>query len=964
MNTIDATNGRFRHDNVILLWIVFFCYSIYAALFFQKLLLPLIPSLHAGNGLMHNDAILFHSEAIEMAKSIKLNGWSSWTIWPGKYFAGNVAILSVLYALFGYDPALIVPVNALFHATGGILIYLLGRELWPGRVGNIGGMIAASLFIVFPSALNWYGQLHKDGYAIAGVLLILFSWVWALGRQATLKTGIWLIVGTTAGIFLVALVRPYELKLLFCAGLLLFVLLIFYILFSSIFRVRRMLICYFLAALIVLGIGAKYIQPSGVSLAGMRYADWSDREKEWAWQNNYFLPDLVENYIEVAARTRAGMIRYNIDMNAGSLLDEDVAPMNVSSVAAYMPRALQISLFAPFPASWFQKLSMMRLVSIFEMVIWYILFPGVLLTLYYRRSPSMLIVIVFCLFFLSVLGFVSPNVGTLYRLRYGFLSVFMLIGVMGWIHFSLTRFGIFKRHTPAPVQDSIMKELDLPQGEYMSNTLFQSRTTVAGTSMMVAFLTFMFYIGLFIRDLIMARRFGLGSEIDTFFIGSMVPMFLVTVLSIPLGAAIVPLFLEMKEKYSKNTNQDFVTNVAFAITGLLALMCIALYLASSSVLPVIGWRFTPDKIEGSFIIMVLFLPILLLSGLIITANSILNTLGKFLLPGLAQLVVPLAAIFMIVVFSDSFGIMAVAVGMLVGQVLNLLLIGRYLWGNGFSIFPRLTRNYKLVFPLFQQYVPLVAASFFVSATIPLGNAMASSLPEGSVATFGIGMKIVTFVTGIVGIGIATVMVPYFSQFMTRKQYGEASRNLSFFLFLVTVITIPIAVLLYLTSADIIRFAFEGGALQRGDTLAIARLMRFGIIQIPFLTCGILITRFAIANRRANLVLIASGIGLGLNIPLNLLLMRHIGVAGIALATTLSIAVSTSLLLLIMHRSGHISWFEAVLLIVNWLLYLTLITCLYYLSYAGIFVVALAYVSLIVGHRRILFPSQRFVPSIT
>ena len=119
INTNNFNNVHLRHDTVGLLWIVFFCYSTVAALFFQKLLLPLIPSLHAGNGLMYEDAILFHSWAIEIAESIKLNGWSSWTIWPQDVFSGNVAIVGLLYALFGYDPSVMVPVNALFHATGG-----------------------------------------------------------------------------------------------------------------------------------------------------------------------------------------------------------------------------------------------------------------------------------------------------------------------------------------------------------------------------------------------------------------------------------------------------------------------------------------------------------------------------------------------------------------------------------------------------------------------------------------------------------------------------------------------------------------------------------------------------------------------------------------------------------------------------------------------------------------------------
>jgi putative peptidoglycan lipid II flippase len=296
-------------------------------------------------------------------------------------------------------------------------------------------------------------------------------------------------------------------------------------------------------------------------------------------------------------------------------------------------------------------------------------------------------------------------------------------------------------------------------------------------------------------------------------------------------------------------------------------------------------------------------------------------------------------------------------------LLNLLLVGQYLRKNGYSICPRLTWNYKSVFPLSSQYVPLIAAAFFVSAAVLINNAMASSLSGGSVATLCLGTKVVIFITGIVGSGVATVMVPYFSSFMARKRYTEARHNLSFFLLLVTFITIPVTVLLYLTSGDIIRLAFEGGALKSGDAVAITRVMRFGIIQLPFFTCGILIMKFAIAGKRASLVLISSFIGLSLNIVLNLLLMRHIGVAGISLATTLSMSVCTGLLLILTHRLGDVSWFDVVLLLMSWLLYLTLIICLYYSSYAGIFVVALAYVFLIGGHWRALVSSRRFVTSI-
>ena len=43
-----------------------------------------------------------------------------------------------------------VPITAAAHATRGMLIYLLGRNLWHGPVGMYGGMIAAILFVGFP----------------------------------------------------------------------------------------------------------------------------------------------------------------------------------------------------------------------------------------------------------------------------------------------------------------------------------------------------------------------------------------------------------------------------------------------------------------------------------------------------------------------------------------------------------------------------------------------------------------------------------------------------------------------------------------------------------------------------------------------------------------------------------------------------------------------------------------------
>ena len=62
------------------LWILYFCFATISALAFQKLLLPLIPSLHAGSGLLTHDAIYFHTVAMDLAVQTQESGWSNWSL--------------------------------------------------------------------------------------------------------------------------------------------------------------------------------------------------------------------------------------------------------------------------------------------------------------------------------------------------------------------------------------------------------------------------------------------------------------------------------------------------------------------------------------------------------------------------------------------------------------------------------------------------------------------------------------------------------------------------------------------------------------------------------------------------------------------------------------------------------------------------------------------------------------------
>jgi O-antigen/teichoic acid export membrane protein len=85
--------------------------------------------------------------------------------------------------------------------------------------------------------------------------------------------------------------------------------------------------------------------------------------------------------------------------------------------------------------------------------------------------------------------------------------------------------------------------------------------------------------------------------------------------------------------------------------------------------------------------------------------------------------------------------------------------------------------------------------------------------------------------------------------------------------------------------------------------------------------------------------------------LNFLFIKHMGVAGIALASTLSMLLSTMLFIIIGHRINDILWIDIVMIVLTWVLFLTLILCFHYRSYSGVFISASTLVLVMAQHFR-------------
>jgi hypothetical protein len=147
---------------------------------------------------------------------------------------------------------------------------------------------------------------------------------------------------------------------------------------------------------------------------------------------------LSKIYVRLAV-ARRGFITSGVG-TAATNIDQHIDFNNINDAIAYIPRALQVSLFAPFPSQWFDfknrnSSSAEIFLSSAEMIVAYICLAGWLYWLFSLKSisASLLIPSLFCLSILLALGMSVANIGTIYRMRFPFEMVMISFGIAGWI---------------------------------------------------------------------------------------------------------------------------------------------------------------------------------------------------------------------------------------------------------------------------------------------------------------------------------------------------------------------------------------------------------------------------------------------------------------------------------------------------------------------------------------------------
>ncbi len=417
-----------------------------------------------------------------------------------------------------------------------------------------------------------------------------------------------------------------------------------------------------------------------------------------------------------------------------------------------------------------------------------------------------------------------------------------------------------------------------------------------------------------LRQVVIARQFGLSAELDAFNAANNVPDLLFALISGgALAMAFIPVLAQVLTKDGRKASWILfsrIANLAFLVTGALALIVAAI--AGPLVHNVITPGFSASQQELVIELMRLNLiatMIFSLSGLVMAG---LQSNQHFLLPAMAPLLYNVGQIFGALILAPStgysiggftlpafgFGVQGLVYGVILGAVLHLGIQIPGLFVYKFRWTPSLGLDNPDVRRVLRLLVPRLLTIFSVQLIFMIRDYLASYLQAGAVSALAYGWMIQQVPETLIGTAIGTAILPTLAEQYARGDWETFRQTIERSIRVLLALTLPAMVILSLSLRPLLAFAFGFDSAGTDLLLWVTRGFLLGLLGHSLLEVA---ARSFYAQQNAIIPLIASGVNLVLYVLLGSWLFRRFGAPGISLTDSLAFTAQALLLLAILTR---------------------------------------------------------------
>jgi putative peptidoglycan lipid II flippase len=325
----------------------------------------------------------------------------------------------------------------------------------------------------------------------------------------------------------------------------------------------------------------------------------------------------------------------------------------------------------------------------------------------------------------------------------------------------------------------------------------------------------------FLRDVVLARMFGVSAATDAFYVALRIPNLMRRLFAEgSFSLAFVPVFNEYKQHHGSDGLRELVACTFGVLLAALMLIVGVGMLAAPGLVALFapGFIDEPAKFELATDLLRVTFPYALFISLVAMAGGILNSFGRFGVPAFTPVFLNISLIAAALYAAPWFTqpIEALAWGVFVAGVVQLAFQLPSLLRLGMLPRPKFDFKHPGVRKIGALMLPTLFGSSVAQLNILIDTLIASLLVTGSISWLFYSDRLLEFPLGVFGIAISTVILPSLSRLHAEQDKDGFDRALDWGRKMGLLIAVPAAVGLGALAGPIVATLFNYGQFDLHD----------------------------------------------------------------------------------------------------------------------------------------------------
>lgn len=323
-----------------------------------------------------------------------------------------------------------------------------------------------------------------------------------------------------------------------------------------------------------------------------------------------------------------------------------------------------------------------------------------------------------------------------------------------------------------------------------------------------------------VRDMVLLNVFGAGGLFDTFVVAFRIPNFFRRLFAEgAFSQAFIPVLTEYKTQRTLLEVQVLISRVSGALLTILIPLTTLAVIAAPAIMYVYapGFHNHPEKFDLAVDLFRLTFPYLLFMSLTAFASSILNSYGSFASTAFAPVLLNITQIAAAWWLADYMGIMALGWAVMAAGFLQLALQIPELWHKKLMVPPKVDFKHEGVIRILKLMLPALFGVSVTQINLLLNTVWASFMQDGSVSWLYTAERMTELPLGLIGIAIASVILPSLSARHAEQDHVKFSNMLDWATKVIVLVGVPASLAMFLLSEPIIQSLFQHGEFDIKDT---------------------------------------------------------------------------------------------------------------------------------------------------